>query len=293
MKTLWNKTQEEKFFLKSLEFATPEQLFYQTDNNRLYAYWPKGYKGKKTTLQSRNSLIGSFTEKWTTDLFSEIANKLEGYAVQGAICDEIALTSQSPADVAICKTNKINQKPQDILMIIEVKMSIVWNWELISNNSEFNLICIGDYNTHQGTPSLLRSDSMLKAIGKSINIRVSSFAASKIPIIILGNTPITKNYYDKVDHLKKNGIIQGFWSVNPKPLDKNGENIKQTERKGFYRIDNYQELKMFTFDLVTKDREFFSSMLSKRRLGEIIEIANKEQTYEGKAQRFLKLLRES
>ncbi len=293
MKTLWNKTQEEKFFLKSLEFATPEQLFYQTNNNRLYAYWPKGYKGKKTTLQSRNSLIGSFTEKWTTDLFSEIANKLEGYAVQGAICDEIALTSQSPADVAICKTNKINQKPQDILMIIEVKMSIVWNWELISNNSEFNLICIGDYNTHQGTPSLLRSDSMLKAIGKSINIRVSSFAASKIPIIILGNTPITKNYYDKVDHLKKNGIIQGFWSVNPKPLDKNGENIKQTERKGFYRIDNYQELKMFTFDLITKDREFFSSMLSKRRLGEIIEIANKEQTYEGKAQRFLKLLRES
>jgi len=63
MKTLWNKKQEEDLFIKSLEFATLEQLFYQADNNRLYAYWPKGYKGTKTTLQSRNSLIGSFTEK--------------------------------------------------------------------------------------------------------------------------------------------------------------------------------------------------------------------------------------
>ncbi len=293
MKTLWNKKQEEDFFIKSLEFATPEQLFYQADNSRLYAYWPKGYKGTKTTLQSRNSLIGSFTEKWTTDLFSEIAKKFNGYAVQGAICEEIALTKQSPADVAICKTNKIIQNPQDILMIIEVKMSIVWNWELVRADNGFKLICIGDYKTHQGNPGLLRSDSMLKAIGKSINIRVSSFAASKIPIIILGNTPITKSYYEKVDHLKKNGIIQGFWSVNPHPLDNNGENIKQTKQTGFYRFDDYQELEQFSLDLLTEEREFFSSMQTKRRLGEIIEIANKEQTYEDKAQRFLELLRES
>ena len=81
MKTLWNKKQEKDFFVKSLEFATPEQLFYQVDNDKLYAYWPKGYKGIKTTLQSRNSLIGSFTERWTTDLFNEIAKKLNGYAV--------------------------------------------------------------------------------------------------------------------------------------------------------------------------------------------------------------------
>lgn len=293
MKTLWNKKQEKDFFVKSLEFATPEQLFYQVDNDKLYAYWPKGYKGIKTTLQSRNSLIGSFTERWTTDLFNEIAKKLNGYAVQGTICGEIALTKQSPADVAICKTNKINQKPQDILMIFEVKMSIVWNWELVRNSDGFNLVCIGDYKTHQGNPGLLRSDSMLKAIGKSINIRVSSFEASKIPIIILGNTPITKSYYEKVDHLKKNGVIQGFWSVNPNPLDNNGENIKQTEQMGFYRFDDYQELEQFSLDLLTEEREFFSSMQTKRRLGEIIEIANKEQTYEDKAQRFLELLRES
>jgi len=178
-------------------------------------------------------------------------------------------------------------------MIIEVKMSIVWNWELVRTNNGFNLVCIGDYKAHQGNPGLLRSDSMLKAIGKSINIRVSSFAASKIPIIILGNTPITKSYYEKVEHLKKNGIIQGFWSVNPHPLDNNGENIKQTYKKGFYRFDDYQELEQFSLDLLTEEREFFCKFQTKRRLGEIIEIANEERTYEGKAQRFLELLRES
>jgi hypothetical protein len=42
-----------------------------------------------------------------------------------------------------------------------------------------------------------------------------------------------------------------------------------------------------------EDREFFSSMQSKKRLGEIIEIANRETTYEAKAKRFLELLRET
>ncbi|MBI4653106.1 hypothetical protein HY750_02530 [Candidatus Kuenenbacteria bacterium] len=145
------------------------------------AYWPKNYDGIKTTLQSRNSLIGSYTEKWVTDLFSEIAKAVGGYSIQGVISEEIGLTNQSPADVAICKTKDVIQKPQNILMIIEVKMSVVWNWEFISKNKD--LVCIGDYKTHQGNPGLLRSDTMLKAIGKSINIRVSSFSASKIPII--------------------------------------------------------------------------------------------------------------
>lgn len=291
MFTLWNKNQEKDFFTKSLEFATPEQLFYITKDKRFLAYWPKSYNGAKTTLQSRNSLIGSYTEKWATDLFSEIAKLVGGYSVQGVISDAIGLTNQSPADVAICRTKEIIQKPENILMIIEVKMSVVWNWEFIPTTKD--LICIGDYRTHQGNPGLLRSDTMLKAIGKSINIRVSSFAASKIPIIIIGNTPITKNYYEKVDHLKRNGIIQGFWSINPKPLDNNGENIKTTPYKGFYRFDEYKELEQNALNLLKEEREFFSSMQTRNRLGEIIEIANKETTYEAKAQKFLEFLRQS
>ncbi len=291
MPTLWNQNQEKDFFIKSLEFATPEQLFYITKDKRYLAYWPKNYNGAKTTLQSRNSLIGSYTEKWATDLFNETAKIVGGYAVQGVIAEEIGLTNQSPADVAICKTKDVIQKPQNILMIMEVKMSVVWNWEFIPATK--NLVCIGDYRTHQGNPGLLRSDTMLKAIGKSINIRVSSFAASKIPIIIVGNTPITKSYYEKVDHLKRNGIIQGFWSINPKPLDNDGENIKSTPFKGFYRFDEYEELKQNTINILKEEREFFSSMQTRKKLGEIIETANKEATYEAKAQKFLELLRQS
>jgi len=291
MGTLWNREQEKEFFIKSLELAIPEQLFYTTKDKRYYAYWPKDYKGPKSTLQSRNAFIGSYTEKWTTSLFTEIAEAMGGYAMQGVIAEEIGLPKKSSADVAICKTQRIVQKPQDILMILEVKMSVVWNWELIlRSKTQFDLRCTGDYKTHRGNPGLLRSDTMLKAIGKSINIRVSSYSAAKIPVIVIGNTPITKSYNEKVDHLKKNGIIQGFWSVNPKPLDNSGENIKSTPHKGFCRFDNYNELRQSALDLLKEDREFFSSMQTKKRLGEIIEIANKEPTYEAKAQRFLKLL---
>ena len=289
MVELWNKEVERRFFTESVKFATPEQLFYVTDKNRYLAYWPKGYDGKKSTLQSRNALIGNFTEKWTTDLIQEIVKDKGLFAVQGAICEEIALTSMSPADVVISKNKNINQQPEDIVAIIEVKMSVVWNWELQKGKT---LSCIGDYKTHQGNPGLLRSDSMLKAIGKSINIRVSSFEAATIPIIVMGNTPITNSYYPKVDHLKVAGIIQGFWSVNLKPLDDNGENIKKTEKQGFYRFDNFEELRNAFNILLAEERNFFSSMKSKKELGEIIEIANREKAYEKKAEVFLKLIKE-
>lgn len=286
---LWDKKVEKKFFIESLNYATPEQLFYTTDSDKYLAYWPKGYKGKKTTLQSRNSLIGRFTEKWTTDLIQEIVADKGLFAVQGAICDEIDLTNKSPADVVIAKNKNVNQKPEDILAIIEVKMSIVWNWEYKNNNA----ICIGDYTTHKGNPGLLRSDSMLKAIGKSINIRVSSSKASNIPIIIMGNTPITNSYYSKVDNLKVTGVIQGFYSVNPKPLDNDGENIKMTERKGFCRFDKFSDLKNCFDVLLSEKREFFSaSMRSAEELGKIIELAGKEKTYERKAEVFLRLIKE-
>jgi len=169
-------------------------------------------------------LIGNFTEKYSVDLLQEFARSKNLFAVQGAICNEIGLTSQSPADVALCKTKYREQTARNIVAIFEVKMSIVWNWELKNNQ----LICLGDFKTHKGNPGLLRSDSMLKAIGKSINIRVSGYNASQIPIIILGNTPITKSYFEKADHLFSAGIIQGFWSVNPNPLDNNSDNLKRT-----------------------------------------------------------------
>ncbi len=286
MVELWNKDTEIEFFKQAEDFATPEQLFYKADADKYYAYWPKGYKGKKTTLQSRNSLIGNFTEKWSVDLIQEFAKSKGLYAVQGVVCEEIGLTKQSAADVVICKTNDIIQKVENILMIFEVKMSVVWNWERKSNG---DLECIGDFTKHQGNPGLLRSDSMLKAIGKSINIRVSSFSSTKIPIIILGNTPITSSYYEKVDHLRTSGIIQGFWSVNPKPREI--DTLKETDGAGFLRMDSIDEFYSNLEKLFSKDREFFSGMRTKKQLGQIIEIADKEDSFEKKAEKFLSLIR--
>ena len=289
MVDLWNKDTELEFFKTARQFATPEQLFYKTKEGEYFAYWPKSYKGPKSTLQSRNSLIGNFTEKWSVDLLQSFAKKHGLFAVQGAVCEEIGLNNKSSADVAICKTNDIVQKASNIVMLFEVKMSVVWNWKFskVSNQEKFE--CVGDFSSHQGNPGLLRSDSMLKAIGKSLNIRVSGFSSSNIPIIVLGNTPINKSYYEKVDYLRKSGIIQGFWSINPKPRD--AETLKKTDFNGFVKMDTSEELFNHLEGLLKEKREFFSGMRTMRQLGQIIEIADKENTYEKKAEKFLSLIR--
>ena len=288
MQNLWNQEVERSFFEKSMQgFASPEQLFYLANDDRFLAYWPKGYKGKKSTLQSRNSLIGRFTETWINELIQNCVKAQNLFAVQGAVCEEIELTGKSPADVVIARKKSIHLNPEDIVVIFEVKMSVVWNWELKNNE----LICLGDYKTHQGNPGLLRSDSMLKAIGKAINIRVSSHHASTIPIIVIGNTPITDSYLGKVDHLKTAGITQGFWSINPRPLDEQNT-LKTTSGEGFIRFDTYESLQRSVVELLAMPMNFFSSMKSKEELGKLIESANNASTYQQKAERFLKSLQD-
>ncbi|MCX7928750.1 MAG: hypothetical protein N2558_03655 [Patescibacteria group bacterium] len=122
---------------------------------------------------------------------------------------------------------------------------------------------------------------------------IKQHCKAKTPFIVVGNTPITKSYYGKVDHLKRSGIIQGFWSINPRSLDNNGGSIKETPFGGFCKFDLYGKLQESAVNLLREEREFFSSIQNKKELGEIIELANKEVTYEEKAQKFLQLLRES
>jgi hypothetical protein len=286
MNSLWNPECEKDFFAKSLGLTTKEQLFYTTKDNQSVAYWPKKYKYEKYTLQSRNSFIGKYTEKWIVDLLGDFAKSKGLFAIQGVICEELGLTSKSSADVAFCKTNQLKQYPEDIVVIFEVKMSIVWNWEY-KNNS---LFLLGDFTTHEGNPGLLRSDSMLKAIGKSINIRVSGLKANKIPIIILGNTPISSSYYNKVDHLKNCGVIQGFWSLTPNPCE-NHKHLKNTPENGFMCMHTYDELISNLNNLLKEEFTFVSFMKSKKSLGTIIEISNKEVEIEKKAEKFLELIR--
>jgi len=284
--TLWNNNTEIQFFTETLKnFASPEQIFYNLKDG-YFAYVPKGSNSEGQTLQSRNSLIGQFTEKWCKTLFEPIAQKLGLYAINSVVCNEIGLSRQSSADLALCTINNTIQKPENIKIIFEIKMSIVSNYKY-SHPDRIELV--GDYKQHKGNPSLLRSDSMLKAIGKSINIRVSGVASAKIPIIVLGNSPITDNYIKKVDFLKTSGVIQGFWSLNPKPTS--SDYISHTPKHGFQTIFDNEQLFNNCKELLSKDMNYFSSMLSKEKLGEIIRIASKETTDITKAEKFLSLLR--
>jgi len=147
-----------------------------------------------------------------------------------------------------------------------------------------------DFRTHKGNPSLLRSDSMLKAIGKAINIRVSSFSANKIPIIIIGNSPITFTYLNKVDDLKSAGVVQGFWSLNPYPSDTD-DYIKNSPLQGFKTYNNIAEITKDCEKFVTNEYYFISTMLSKPQIGKCISIAAKEKTNTAKAEKFIELLK--
>ncbi len=166
-------------------------------------------------------------------------------------------------------------------------MSVVSNYRF---DKQDKIEFIGDYKQHKGNPSLLRSDSMLKATGKSINIRVSGHASANIPIIILGNSPITENYVKKVDFLKTSGVIQGFWSLNPKPTENNF--VKVTPKKGFQTIEAMDTIFQLSKKLVESDMNYFSSMIPKTNLGEIISIASNETTNIAKAEKFLNLIRD-
>lgn len=287
---LWNKHQEKLFFLNSKDFASTKQLFYKTDDGRYLAYWPKRYKGRKTTLQSRNSLIGNYTENWVCDLFGELIEDENLCIVRQARIPSVGITSKSPADIVVATEDKKILKASQVKLICEVKMSLVWNWEYDPDLDRIHEI--GDYRTHQGKPSFTRSDSVLKAIGKCIDIRVSNLESTKIPIIVVGNAPLSNGFSKKADYLKHAGLIQGFWSLNPFPLN-HGNTRKSTPKNGFYRFDNTDELKLHLNQLFNRDLNFFSGMQSPENLGQMIDIANREKSYENKGLKFLNLLKGS
>ncbi|WP_288267183.1 hypothetical protein [uncultured Methanobrevibacter sp.] len=287
---LWGRNQEKIFFEKSRNFASYDQLFYRTNDERYVAYWPKGYDGPKSTLQARNSLIGNYTEKWVSDLIRYVLEDKNLYVVQQAQIPAIGISRKSPADIAIATQNKKVLMPDEVKLIFEVKMSLVWNWEYDVQTSHIREI--GDYRTHQGRPSFTRSDSILKAIGKCIDIRVSNFKSSKIPLIVLGNAPLSNGFCKKADYLKKAGIIQGFWSLNPFPLN-HGNTRKRSHKNGFLRMDNIDEFNMSLDKLFNQELNFFSGMQNPKKLGQLIELANREKTYQEKGLKFINLLKRS
>ncbi len=249
-----------------------------------YAFKPKNINWRVTTPQARNGLIGHRTEKWCKEFFETTASKHNLYAVNGVVCEEIGLTRHSPADLAFCVTEEQVQKPENIKLLFEIKMGIVNNYSFNGDSFEY----CGDFNTHTGCPSLLRSDSMLKAIGKAVNIRVDSRMGKRIPIIIAGNSPISEGYMEKVDSLCKSGIVQKFISLYPNPT--NQPFVSQSPEKGFETYDSHQQVELYISQLLADEMNYFSSSKSNKELGEIISIANREFTDELKGQKFIELL---
>lgn len=283
---MWTTDDEVRFFNDAIRLNSIENLMVAV-RNRYYAFQPKEFNETVVTPQARNGVIGNATEKWCKDFFFDIARQNNLYAVNGVICRSIGLTPQTPADLAFCTTNNKEQSAENIKLIFEIKMGIVNNY-LYTEQEEFSFC--GDYTTHKGNPSLLRSDSMLKAIGKSVNLRVDSLAGKKIPIIILGNSPITRGYKDKVDCLCQSGVIQKFVSLYPNPTIR--EHIKQSPKNGFETFENERKVAEYIAHILGSEMNYFSAMMHNNQLGKLIDIASREDNDELKGQKFIELLKQ-
>ena len=113
---------------KHLQTLLPQNNIFYKLADGYFAYASKDRTTEGQTLQSRNSLIGQYTEKWCTDFLRPIANELGLFSVNGVVCHELGLTKSTNADIAFCTTNDINQPAKNIKLVIEVKMSIVNNY---------------------------------------------------------------------------------------------------------------------------------------------------------------------
>ncbi len=69
-------------------------------------------------------------------------------------------------------------------------------------------------------------------------------------------------------------MIQGFVSLYPNPTE---TFVKETPNKGFQTFENYEKFSQFISELVLSDMNFFSSMLSKKQLGRLIDVSAKEK----------------
>ena len=185
------------------------------------------------------------------------------------ISPSLELKRATAADLAILNQDIDGPVPAEaIKCIIEVKMSVIWNW-----SNEDKSKPIADFDTHAGRPSIYRTDSILKAIGKAAITR-SCMGSEKIPFIVIGNTPPPPNYRDKVDGTVRSGLIQKWISLTSNPLTVNTNNSSKRnpkETSGFLRIDNIAELQEFLNTILTKDWQYFGAMVEAQKVGEIIK----------------------
>jgi len=253
--------------------------------------------GGKLTVrvaQDRNAPVSAFTEKFALQTIQEAVDKhYKGrFFVAGDVrCPELFLTGGSGADLAILRREKAKDlKPEDVAAVIEVKMSLIWNWKPGTNKP------CADYDQHGGRPSLSRTDSLLKAIGKGAVLRATP-ASSRIPYLVIGNCPPPKGYFDDLDAAVKSGLVQKFISITPNPLTDSASpevrNPKETPGKGFVRVDSTEELAELLKSVLETDWVYMAGMVGREPLGRLLKDLDRSGTDAEVAERFLELFRKA
>ena len=277
---LWSKNNEINFFKFAKTQTSRKNLFHKTLNNEYIAYPTKDIK-TTSNLHIRDLLFDSFSKNWFYDLLNNLVDDFE-------VIKNPRITSigkNSPDFVISSKKSKI-LSPEDVKVIFILKLSIVWNWKY--NPSLGSVEEIGDYRTHLSKPSFTSSANIFNAIDTALNIRFTNKKFANIPIIVIGNTPMSDGFCKRADYLKSSGVIQGFWSVNPFPI--NGATHKTSKKRGFYRFDNSDEFKNSLDKLLDCDLKFISTMKSQKDLGKIIDQLNSENTSQDRASKFIDIL---
>ena len=253
---------------------------------------------KVNTLNGRNANVSGKTENFALELLKSVAKDISSeldqkvFAKRGVECPNLGLTGRSKADLALLSQDMEGPVPVvAIKCLLEVKMSFIWNWK------EGDLAKpVADYDGHQGKPSIFRTDSILKAIGKAAITR-SYRGSERIPFVVVGNSPLPPGYRENVDKTVNGGLIQKWISITPKPLVVSPQD-SPTERNpkssaGFLRIDQEDELRSLLKNLLNGKSQYLSAMVDPEKLGKLIKSLDSNNAAEDIGLEFLRRMNEA
>lgn len=242
-------------------------------------------------FNQRNAIVADATERFAVALFDDVVQHspdLHGkfFVKRNVVCRQLELYGQSKADMAILDQNLDTPvSPNRIKCIFEIKMSIIWNWSEDNRDKP-----LSDYDSHAGRPSIYRTDSILKAIGKAAVTRSCS-GSERIPFIVVGNTPPPPGYRDKVDGTVKAGLIQQWISLTPSPLAvQTGDPAQERNPKhtlGFQRLDDTRELEQLLLNMLTRNWRYMGAMVEAEQIGQVIKSLDLSKTPEEIGEAFL------
>ena len=251
------------------------------------------------TTNQRNAIVGNKTETFALTLLEYVTKglreelALDLFAKRKVICPELGFTRHSEADLAILTEDLDGRVPPNtIACLFEVKMSFIWNWKKEDLSRPF-----ADYDGCSGRPSIFRTDSILKAIGKAAITRGYP-GGEGIPFFFIVNTPPpSKAYRGSLGKTVDSGLIQKWVSLTPNPLIVKphvSPNIRNPKfSPGFLRIDSASELQALLLPLLGKQLNYISAMVDVGKIGNLIKSLDFSGTPEKIGQEFLQRLPEA